>query len=175
MMIRILSLAAFLGSVSAIAAEGDLTLPGERWYARFERFVCESGAFQPGSARTPATLAAMNVKFERISSDRSLDNVLLLASFEEKGTACRYSAILFADNAKRTAKLVESKAFASSGSVSCAEGKRKLDGYLADMNYLYYGHPHHAALMMPVEDAQSICGGNETAVGADFVVTGLRP
>lgn len=164
------SLVACFTTVSAFAAEGDLELPGEKWLSRFDRYVCDYDK----ATSAPKALAELKVNFERMSSDQTLDNALLLANFEENGVACRYSAILLADNAAFTSRLVDSKAFSVDGTADCARGKAVLDAAFANNTYLYYGHPHRLALMMPVEGAEAVCGEGKTLVGAEFVVTGKK-
>ncbi len=172
MIIRILALLTLLAPFAA-SADGDLTLPGERWYSKFDRYVCNP--MQEGTAVTPSELSAIDVNFLRLTTDRSLDNVLLLATFTENETTCRYSALLFADNAAQRARLLQSKAYAPDERSLCASGKALLDRLLGDVKYLYYGHPHRVALMMETADAQNICGASMNAVGVDFLVTGLKP
>lgn len=154
---------------TAFAGEGDLTLPGEKWIATFNHYVCSETT--PAAVR-PAALDALDVQFERITTDASLDNVLLKATFTEDGKTCRYNAILFADNAARTVRLVESKAYASAGDEDCADGRALLDEKLQGTDYLYYGHPHNVAIMLPVDDAAALCGEGAEAVGVNFVVSG---
>jgi hypothetical protein len=164
-----LCLMACLPAASAFSAEGDLELPGERWLAKFDRYVCD---YDKPSAQ-PAELADLKVNFEKASTDFSLDNVLITASFEQNGVACRYSAILLADNAAFTARLVDSKAFNAEGA-DCSVGKATLDRNLAANNYLYYGHPHRIAVMMPVADAEAVCGAGKNSIGAEFVLSGRK-
>jgi hypothetical protein len=155
---------------AAFATESDLELPGERWLAKFDRYVC--GYDAPTNA--PAELADLKVVFEKASTDRSLDNALLLASYEQDGVACRYNAILLADNAAFTSRLVESKAYAVNGDGDCSRGKSVLDRNLSANTYLYYGHPHRLAIMMPVADAEAVCGPGKNTIGVEFVVYGRK-
>ena len=156
-------------SVASIAhAETDLTLPGEKWIAQFNKYICsETGP----AVEAPAALAERGFVFEQITTDATLDNVLLKATFNEAGVSCRYNAILFADNATRQSRLVESKAYAPAADGACAEGKALLDAALASADYLYYGHPHNVALLLPKVGGESVCEGAET-VGVNFVVRG---
>lgn len=154
---------------ASFAAEGDLELPGERWLAKFDRYVCD---YDKATVQ-PAELADLKVTFEKASTDYSLDNVLLLATFEDKGVACRYSALLLADNAAFSSRLVESKAFNAQGA-DCSAGKAVLDRNLAANNYLYYGHPHRIAIMMPVADAEAVCGAGKNTIGVEFVLSGRK-
>ena len=133
-----LCLIACLPAASAFSA--DLELPGEKWLAKFDRYVCD---YDKPAASVPSELADLKVSFEKLSTDRTLDNVLLTANFEENGVACRYSAILLADNAAFTSRLVQSKV---ENEAECADGKAALDRNLAANKYLYYGHPHRIAL-----------------------------
>lgn len=157
---------ALLTAAFAGANEGDLVLPGERWLGKFDKYIC--AAFGAAVER-PAAFEAFNVNFEQVTTDYSLDNVLLKASFEENGVYCRYSALLFADNAAFTIQLVESKAYAPAGG-SCENGKALLDTALTFNEYLYYGHPHNAAIMVSVPGATEVCG--QDRVGVNFVLKG---
>lgn len=162
------SFLAALSLTSAFANDGDLTLPGERWVAKFTAFVCNDGNTQ--TASVPADFAAKNIVFGRATTDITLDNLLLKATFEENGVACNYSALIFADNAAWTAKLVDSRAYSADGSSDCAEGKAYLDSMLAFNNYKYlHGR---AAVYIPVSDAALQCGAEATSVGLHFQVTG---
>ncbi len=154
---------------SAIATDSDLVLPGEKWLSRFDKFVC--AAFGP-AVIAPASLGSMNIAFETMTTDSTLDNGLLKATFTQDGAQCRYSAIVFADNAAATLRLVQSKAFAPLGGSDCALGKDVLDRAFAPTDYLYYGHPHNLAILMHLDDAETICGPGATRVGVNFVVTG---
>ena len=145
----------------------DLTLPGERWLAKFTGYVCEDGNTQ--TSAVPAALAEKNVVFGKASTDMSLDNILLMATFEENGAVCSYSSILFADNAAWTAQLVQSHAWSAEGT-SCAEGKALLDGLLA-MNDYKYLHGR-AAIYVPVADAAALCSADSNTVGLHLQVTG---
>lgn len=151
-------------------ANTDLVLDGERWEAKHAGYICGADEALSG---TPVEHDQFQVKFEVLRTDYSLDNVLTLATFVEDNTTCRYSAILFADNAASTIKLVESRAYAVNGGSDCLAGKEMLDANLASNDYLYWGRrPHHATIMMPVSDADIICGAGATHVGIDFAVTG---
>lgn len=164
----LLSLLAVVPTSLSFAAEGDLTLPGEKWLAKFDKYVC--AAFGPAVTR-PEALERMNVQFAQITTDSTLDNGLVLATFEENGKACRYNAIVLADNAASTIKLVDSKAYAPAGDSGCETGKAVLDDALRAVDYLYYGHPHNLALMLPGVGAEGVCNGGQV-IGANFVVKG---
>lgn len=166
----LLAAMALFPAAFAAANEGDLVLPGERWIAKFDKYVC--AAFGAAVAR-PAAFEEFNVNFEQITTDRTLDNILLKASFEENGVYCRYNAFLFADNAEQTVRFVESKAYAPNGGSDCAGGKALLDTALQFNKYLYYGHPHNAAIMVSVPGAEAVCGQN--LIGVNFVVKGRVP
>lgn len=163
-------LLALVFSSTLFAADGDLTLPGERWLAQFNGYIC--AAFT-SFVEKPASHSEIQVQFESIKSDHSLDNILLKGSFTEGNTECSYTAILLADNAASTAKLVESRAVALDAGGSCEEGKRLLDSQLESNDYLYYGHPHNAAIMLPDATAKEVCGESATHIGINFVVKGL--
>lgn len=154
-------------TASAAAPTSDLNLPGERWIAGFNSYICD--AFKPSVVR-PEAYETLNVNFEKISTDITLDNVLLIATFQEEGRLCRYSALLLADNAAFTAKLMSSQAFAPANDSQCLAGKALLDQQLAQFPYLYYGHPHHLALVLPFTDAEKICGAGTSTVAVDFVL-----
>ncbi len=152
-------------------ANTDLVLEGERWLASHKGYVC--AAFTDYTA-APASHADLNVKFEKLSTDYTLDNILIKATFENvDGVECSYSSILFADNAASTIVLVDSRAFSKEvASADCSEGKTILDDQLADNDYLYWGHPHHATIMVPAAGAADICGAGATHIGIDFMVSG---
>ncbi|AUN99363.1 hypothetical protein DOM21_04140 [Bacteriovorax stolpii] len=157
-----------LSLTSAFANEGDLTLPGERWAAKFTAFVCADGNTQ--TAGVPADFAERNVVFGKATTDMSLDNLLVRATFVENGVTCNYSALLFADNAAWTVKLVDSKAYSANNESSCLEGKKFLDSALADNKYKYlHGR---AAIYVPATDADVQCSAEESTVGLHFQVTG---
>lgn len=173
--ILVLSLISLL---PGLAQAGDLVLPGEKWLATFDKYIC--AAFSPAVSR-PSALDAFDVKFEQVTTDSTLDNALLKASFVEQGVECRYNAILFADNAAQTFSFVQSIAYAPSitnGSAYkvCNAGKAMLDAAFQAGPYLYYGHPHNVAFMLPGVGAEQICGNGSEAIGANFVVKGIvRP
>lgn len=162
------SFLAALSITSVFATEGYLTLPGERWEAKFTAYVCADGNTQ--TASVPADFAAKNIVFGRATTDMSLDNLLLKATFEENGVACNYSALIFADNAAWTAKLVDSKAYAANGGSECLEGKAFIDSIL-EFNAYKYLHGR-AAIFVPAVDAASQCGAEATTIGLHFQVTG---
>lgn len=154
---------------TAAFADSDLTIPGEKWVAKFDKYVC--AAFGEGVAR-PAALEEIAVSFETITTDSSLDNGVIRGSFVDGDTTCRYSAIIWADNAASTMKLVESKAYATAGAGDCARGQATLDNAFRANDYLYYGHPHNLAIMAPVVGAEAVCGAGKNLVGINFVVAG---
>jgi hypothetical protein len=158
-------------SMASFAQNGDLVLPGAKWQAKFNGYIC--AAFGAKVA-APAAFAKFDVQFIDIVTDSSLDNGLIKATFTEEGKACRYNAIVFADNAASTMRLVESKAYATSDNSECAAGKAVLDSAFEANDYLYYGHPHNLGVMAPVEGAAEICNGSDL-VGINFVVSGKLP
>ncbi|RZA07625.1 MAG: hypothetical protein EOP11_07175 [Proteobacteria bacterium] len=168
MKFAVLSLLALSLSPAAFA-ESDLSIPGEKWVAKFDKYVC--AAFGAGVAQ-PSALSEIGFTFETITTDSTLDNGVIRGSFTDGDTACRYSAIVLADNAAATMKLVESKAYATAGEGSCARGQATLDAALRENNYLYYGHPHNLAIMAPLAGAEAVCGAGATNVGINFVVSG---
>lgn len=148
----------------------DLTLPGAKWQAKFTGYVCQ--AFGQPVARAGA-FESLDVKFEKIVTDSTLDNGLITGSFTEEENACRYSAILFADNAGSTIRLVQSKAHANGTEAACANGKAAIDAAFEGTNpYLYWGHPHNLSIMSPIA-GNGLCNGG--AVGINFVNVGKIP
>ena len=154
-------------SLSAFAQEGDLVLQGEKWIAKFTGYKC--AAFGADVAR-PAALEKLNVVFEKLTTDSTLDNGLVKATFTQDGVNCRYNAIIFADNAASTIRLVESKSYSPEKKSECNEGKVVLDAALESIDYLYWGHPHNLTRMAPVEGAEAVCGNG--LIGFNFVVAG---
>lgn len=162
-------LAALLAlSTQSFANVTDLTLPAERWAAKFTTYVCQDGNTQ--TASVPAELAERNIVFTRATTDYSLDNFLFKATFEENGVVCNYSTLMFADNAAWTIKLVQSVAHANGDESLCVEGKAFLDNLLTFNNYKYlHGR---AAIFVPAVDAAEQCGEGNDTVGIHFQVTG---
>lgn len=158
-----------LFSVSTFA-ESDLELPGEKWLAKNTGYLCNAFGTEVAA---PATHDLYNIKFTQLSTDSTLDNVRVLASFNQDGAECSYSLILLADNDAGTTKYVDSKAYAVNGSSDCLAGKELLDEQLAANDYLYWGHPHHVTLMITEESAAAICGTDAERVGIDFTVSGI--
>lgn len=166
---KALIIASIISIVSATAMAQDLTLPGAKWIAKHTDYKC--AAFG-GSVNPPAAHAKFKVVFENLVTDSSLDNGLLTATYTDKGMVCRYSAIVFADNAASTMRLVQSKAVAlkKRRGDDCLDGKVLLDRSLESNNYLYWGHPHNLTIMMRVPGAQASCGND--FIGLNFVVAG---
>ena len=157
-----------LSLTTAIANDGDLTIPGERWNSKFTAFVCGDGNVQ--AQALPTDFAQYNIQIGRMTTDMTLDNYLLRATFVENNVTCHYSAILLADNAAWTIGLVESKAYAAVGESDCLAGKAVLDSALAANKYAYlHGR---AAIWAPVSGAELSCGAGATTVGLHFQVTG---
>lgn len=157
-----------LVSVSSFA-QTDLVLEGERWLAKNKGYVC--GAFTDYTA-APSSHADMNVVWGDLSTDYTLDNILIKATFDNAdGVECSYSTFLFADNDASTIEFLESRAFSKvDASADCSEGKAILDAQLEFNDYLYWGHPHHATLMVPAAGAAEVCGAGATHIGIDFMV-----
>jgi hypothetical protein len=121
----------------------------------------------------PASFKNLNLNFEKVVTDFTLDNGVLTATFDVNGSVCRYSAVLLADNENAKIKLVQSKAYALNNDVDCTNAKDLLDGLLIPNNdYLYYGHPHNIAIMVESSEAKDICGESATRFGINFVVSG---
>lgn len=159
---------AALSLTTAIANDGDLTMPGERWNSKFTAFVCGDGNVP--AAAVPTDFATYDIQLGRMTTDVTLDNYLLRATFVENNVTCNYSAILLADNAAWTIKLVESKAYAAVGGSECLAGKAVIDSALADNTYAYlHGR---AAIWSSVNGAETSCGAGATTVGLHFQVTG---
>jgi hypothetical protein len=154
-------------SLTATAQEGDLVLQGEKWIASHTGYVCDTSGTK---VEAPSSFDKFQVSFEKITTDASLDNGLIKATFIENGKTCRYNAFVFADNSSNTIRLVESKAYAPQGDSECFEGKIMLDAALESNDYLYYGHPHNLAIMVPAEGADAICGSS--LIGINFIVSG---
>lgn len=153
---------------TAIANDGDLTMPGERWNSKFTAFVCGDGNTQ--ASETPIDFATYGIELGQMTTDISLDNFLLRATFVENNVTCKYSAILLADNAAWTIKLINSKAYAIDGDSQCLEGKAVIDSALADNQYKYlHGR---AAIWAPVNGAEISCGASSNTVGLHFQVLG---
>ena len=166
-LLKFLFLSIVLNLSLAIGHEGDLVLDGEEWISTFKGYVCDDSG---ESVVVPSSFNELNVKFETLSADASLNNVLIKGTFKEDGAVCRYSAFLFADNDINTFSFIESKAFAVTGSSDCFFGKMVLDDSFQFGDYLYFGNPQNMALMASVRGALSICGGD--TVGVNFVVSG---
>lgn len=158
-----------LTPLNAVAAE-DLSLPGARWLGNANGFVCADATTK--QVQKPASLEQFAVNFESVTTDYSLDNGLLKAGFVEDGVSCRYSALILADNAAKTLKLVNSVAFAPDAGSSCENGKALLDGYLQANTYLYWGRPHHLTILVEDSSAAVVCGEGATSFGIDFVLAG---
>jgi len=151
---------------SAFAQDSDLVLNDERWLAEFTTYVCEDGNVE--ARQVPNELALFNVQFGRLTTDFSLDNVLIKATFTENGQECRYSAMMFADNAAWTIGLVDSKAYSVNGTTDCAEGKNALDSILEFNSYKYlHGR---AAIFVNSENAEASCGSDK--IGIHFQARG---
>jgi hypothetical protein len=160
-------------STHSFAQNGDLVLKGEKWIAAFKGYVCSKDG---QTVQAPKGFADLNVVFETLTTDATLDNGLIKAKFTAKNkVVCNYSALIFADNAAYTMRLVESKAFTPANKLrfntACDNGKMIIDAALESNEYLYYGKPHNIALMAPVEGSEKVCGALKR-VGINFVVSG---
>lgn len=153
-------------STTQAFANQDLVLDGERWLAKFTAYVCDDGNTQ--AQAIPQVLVEKNVVFTTASSDHSLDNVLLKATFTEQGTTCNYSALLHADNAQFNVGLVNSNAYSTDGNSTCEEGKAFLDQVL-EFNTYKYLHGR-VAIYIPFADSAALCGSDK--VGLHLQVTG---
>lgn len=168
MMKTILAALMTLSMTSAFAQDSDLILADERWLAEFTTFVCEDGNAK--ALQAPAELEKFSVQFGRLTTDFSLDNVLIKAVFIENNVECKYSAIMFADNAAWTISLVDSKAYSVNGTVGCEAGKAALDSVLSFNPYKYlHGR---AAIYVAAENAQTACGVDADSIGIHFQARG---
>ncbi len=146
----------------------DLTLSGERWLAKFTAFVCEDGNTQ--TSTIPSEFAKRKIMFTRATTDYSLDNYLFKATFEENGNVCNYSALMLADNAAWTIKLVQSVAHSNGDESLCSDGANYLNNVLSFNNYKYlHGR---AAIYLPTEEAGQLCSPEQTNIGLHFQVMG---
>lgn len=155
-------------SLPAMAQEVDYVLPAEKWISKFTGFTC--GAYGTTVA-APTDMASLNVAFETLTTDSTLDNGLIKATFSVDGKVCRYNAFVLADNDLATVKVTSSKAYAPAADADCAAGKAIIDAALLDNKYLYWGHPHNLTIMAPVAGAAAVCGGADL-VGINFIVSG---
>ena len=167
---KLITLLTLIVTFNGAYANQDLQLPGERWLSTHTGYLC--GAFTE-VVTSPQSHSGLNIQFEKLSTDRSLDNALITATFTEDNTQCRYSAILLADNAAGTVGLVESKAYSLSGQSDCLVGQELIDNQLIANDYLYWGHPHHVTIMVEDSSAATICGEGSTHIGIDFTVSGI--
>ncbi len=141
----------------------DLQLDGERWLSKFDAFVCDDGFV--AATEEPAELTAHKVEFTKLSTDYSLDNVLITATFEENGVKCSYSSLLAANNTAWTVDLVESRALPEA---DCTEGKAALDTILAANDYKYLHGA--AAIFFEFSNSEAACGSSK--IGIRFRVSG---
>lgn len=154
--------------ISSATFAGDLTMPGERWEALPQGYICAAYGDQ---LDVPMAHQEMDLQFDYIRTDITLDNGILIGSFMENGTVCRFSAIMLADNAASTIELVESRAYSEDGATDCSQGKALLYQQLASNDYLYWGHPHRLTIMIPSESAEALCGAGSTHIGLNFQVS----
>jgi len=165
----LLTLAALTSLSSFAAPNEDLVLDGARWLAKANGFVCRTALDTLLPA--PASLQSINLAFETMSTDFTLDNGLILGTFSEEGNTCRYSARVLADNSTNALTLVESRAFSSKGESLCAEGKATLDRALTATSYIFRERTKHLTVFLLNENAADMCGEGATEVGVDFVLT----
>ncbi len=162
------------GTVQAPADETpheDLVLDGARWAGKPTGFVCSSDTAQLVSA--PSDYASIGLKFESAVTDYTLDNGLVVGTFSpEEGTTCRYSARILADNAASTLKLIESRAYASEGEASCAEGKALVDAAFESDRYIFKERGHMLTVLAPNANAAEVCGEGAETIGIQFTLAG---
>ncbi len=145
--------------LSSIAGAEDLTIPGERWLGKFDGFQCAAyGAY----VDAPASYQELGLAIEQMTTDITLDNGLIKATYTEDSVECRYSAIVFADNAAGTIKLVESKAYSADGTSDCSVGKDLLDQQFHFTNYLYWGG--RVTIMIQDASAPDLCGSPKVGI-----------
>ncbi len=149
----------------------NLKLEAARWGGKAAGYVC--AAAETVFVGTPSEYSDLNVAWGSVVTDFSLDNGLLLATFTPvEGTTCSYSALMFANSQTKNIALVESRAFATAGEGSCADGKEILDAALASNKYIWKESRKHLTILAPSASAEDICGAGVANVGIDFVFTG---
>ena len=150
---------AALALLSTLTSANDLTIPGERWLGEFDGFRCAAyGSF----VATPASYDAMGLEITQMTTDMSLDNGLIKATYLDGSSECRYSAVVFADNSAKTIELVESKAYAVDGVAECSAGKELLDKQFKLTNYIYWA----GRVLVMVQDASApdLCGALKVGI-----------
>lgn len=168
---KLLALISLLTIGSSFAqVNRDLVLDGEKWLSSHSGYICKAFGTQ---VQAPSQYASMEVKFVKLSTDYTLDNALLTATFKSEESVCSYSALLFADNDASTIKLLESNAYALNGNSDCQKGRDLIDSHLSFNQYLYWGHPHHVTIMINESSAASICGNGASEIGIDFTLSGV--
>jgi hypothetical protein len=160
---KILFLALALIAPQAQAAEGDLILPGARFLANFDRFICND--FAEEGVPLPSSLEGLGLKFDQLQVDGMTVAALITADFEENGQACRYSALL-QRGARSTLNLKESKAFAADAATTCESGKAVIDALVTKMSFSVTKPINFIGLRIPAVDA-AVCG--EGAKGVKIV------
>lgn len=150
-------------------AESDLSLFGETYAGAFKGYTCGENS---GLTATPAAFKNNNFNFTSLTTDAHLRTGLLLATFTENGSTCRYSVIVDVDAKNDILRIQASKAFDPQNISSCVNGKQFLDSLIDGVHYLYFGHPHNAALQFAMPDAFSVCGGRGNFVGPVFQYAG---
>lgn len=160
---KILFLALALIAPQAYAAEGDLVLPGARFLANFDRFICND--FSEEGVPMPNSLQGFGLQFDQLQVDGMTVAALITANYEENGQACRYSALL-ARGARSALNLKESKAFSADAASSCEAGKAVIDALVAKMTFSVTKPINFIGLRVPAVDA-SVCG--EDAKGVKIV------
>jgi hypothetical protein len=160
---------AAIGANAAAAQTGDLTLPGERYSAPFDRYICSS--FDETGVAEPAAITANGVVFEKLTSDAGLDNFLLVLTYASGDATCRYSAIIQPTATRGIAARTESLAYSTSEGVDCSAGKDYLDAWTGSLPYAYFerrGQPVQVSLGLPLDGLESQCGEGATKIGIVF-------
>lgn len=161
---KTLLLALALFSSQAFAVEGDLVLPGARFLANFDRFICND--FAEEGVPLPSSLDGFGLKFDQLQVDGMTVAALITANFEENGQACRYSALL-QRGARSTLNRKESKAFSTRADITCEDGKAKIDAIVTKMTFSVTKPINFIGLRIPAVDT-AVCGGDAKGVKIVF-------
>jgi hypothetical protein len=161
---KILFLALALIAPQAYAAEGDLVLPGARFLANFDRFICND--FAEEGVALPASLEGFGLKFDQLQVDGMTVAALITANFEENGQVCRYSGLL-QRGARSSLNLKESKAFSTGADITCESGKAVIDALVAKMTFSVTKPINYIGLRVPAVNAEA-CGADAKGVKIVF-------
>jgi hypothetical protein len=159
----LLTLALLAPQAQSYAAEGDLILPGARFLAHFDRFICND--FAEAGVGLPESLEGFGLEFDQLQVDGMTVAALLTANFEENGTACRYSALL-QRGSRSSLNLKESKAFSPAAETDCEAGKALIDALVTKMTFSVTKPINFIGLRVPAVNTTA-CG--EGAKGVKIV------